>query len=143
MTKSIIAATALAILALAPIAAATTSAQAQQQPTYRIPDKDPDPKPRQSSTYSCTDELGYLRRVHAGELAPVKDWTKVWVNPICVTEDSMFRTAGNAGKLRAAIAANAAMQKALKEKAFGPDDVVGIRMTGVDKLILYVHPFHR
>jgi hypothetical protein len=141
MTKAIIAATALAVLALAPIAAATSAYAQWQPPTHRIPGNDPDP--RRSSTYSCADELGYLRRVHASELAPVADWTQVWVTPICENGDSMFRTAGNAGKLRMAIAANSAMQKALKDKAFGPEDVVGIRMTGIDTLILYVHPFHK
>lgn len=140
MTKAIIAATALAILALAPIAAAT-SAHAQNlvrvvPTTPNYPDYDPKP----SVDTSCTDELGYLRRVYAKELAPVKDWTQVWVTPICENEDSVFRTAGNAGKLRSAIAANSAMQKALKAKTFGPDDVVGIRMTGPDTTILYVVP---
>jgi hypothetical protein len=100
----------------------------------------PEPAP---STYSCTDELGYLRRVHASELAPVKDPTQVWVTPICENEDSAFRTVGNAGKLRTAIAANQAMEAALEDKAFGPDDVVGVRMTGPDTVILYVLPFHR
>lgn len=141
MTKALIAATALALLALSPLAVAT-GVQAQRQPkTHHIPDGQPEPQP--TSTYSCSEKLGYLRRVHASELAQVTDWTKVWVNPICVDQDQMFRNAGNAGKLRAAIAANAAMQKALDAKAFGPDDVVGIRMTDVDKLILFVHPFHK
>ena len=144
MTKSIIAATALAILALAPIAAATSSAHAQQllrvtPTTPNYPDYDPEP----SVHTPCTDQLGYLRRVYAKELAPVKDWTQVWVTPICENEDSVFRTAGNAGKLRSAIAANSAMQKALKSKTFGPDDVVGVRMTGPETAILYVLPFHK
>ena len=141
MTKAIIAATALAILALTPIAAAT-SAHAQRVPTYPTPNY-PDYDPKPSVDTPCTDQLGHLRRVYAKELAPVKDWTQVWVTPICENEDSVFRTAGNAGKLRSAIAANSAMQKALKSKTFGPDDVVGVRMTGPDTTILYVLPFHK
>lgn len=97
----------------------------------------PDPKP--TTTYSCTDELGHLRRVHVEELAPVQDPGNVWVTPICV-DDTVFRTAGNAGALRTAIASNRAMEAALEDKAFGPDDVVGVRMTALDKVILYVNP---
>ncbi len=124
------------------VAASAAHAQSPTVPGATVPGGPDIPEPA-PSTYSCTDELGYLRRVRASELAPVKDSTKVWVTPICENEDSTFRTAGNAGKLRTAIAANRAMQKALKEKAFGPDDVVGVRMTGTDTLILYVLPFHK
>lgn len=141
MTKSIIAATALAVLALTPIATATSAHAQQQPPTYRIPNNDPDPTP--TSTPSCTDELGYLRRVHAHELAAVKDSNRVWVTPICENEDSAFRTAGNAGKLRMAIAANPAIVEALEEKVFVPDDVVGVRMIDPQTALIYVLAFHR
>ncbi|HEV7276091.1 MAG TPA: hypothetical protein VGN80_07385 [Devosiaceae bacterium] len=103
--------------------------------TYGSPE-DPESS---TSTYSCSDELGYLRRVYAGELAPVQDPTQVWVTPICVG-DSMFRTDGNAGSIRSAIASNDAMLEALQRKAFTPENVVGVRMIGEDKVTLYVHP---
>ncbi|HEV7276309.1 MAG TPA: hypothetical protein VGN80_08480 [Devosiaceae bacterium] len=141
MNTSIIAATALAVLALAPIATATSVQAQQQPPTHRIPTPDPDPAP--ATTYSCTEELGHLRRVYATELAAIDHPNKVWVTPICVNLDSVFRTDGNAGSLRAAIAANPAIQYALAAKDFRPEDVVGVRMTGEDKGTIYVHPFHR
>jgi hypothetical protein len=40
------------------------------------------------------------------------------------------------------IADNDAMTEALFRKKFGSDDVVGVRMIGEGKVILYVHPFH-
>ena len=138
MNTSIIAAAALAVLALAPIATAT-SVQAQQTRTS-TPNYPDDPGP--VSTYSCTEALGHLRRVYPEEIAAVDHPTKVWVTPICVNEDSVFRTDGNAGSLRAAIAANPAIQQALAEQSFGPEDVVGVRMTGPDTGNILVHPFH-
>jgi hypothetical protein len=34
------------------------------------------------------------------------------------------------------------MMEALMASAFRADEVVGVRMTGEDKVILYVHPLH-
>jgi len=137
MNTSIIAAAALAVLALAPIATATSvQAQVRQQTTPNYPD-DPGPV----STFSCTEALGHLRRVYPEEIAAVDHPTKVWVTPICINEDSVFRSDGNAGSLRAAIAANPAIQQALAEQSFGPEDVVGVRMTGPDTGNIFVHPF--
>jgi hypothetical protein len=128
-------AVATAIIAVTALSAASpVFAQATHVPQRTTPNY-PDPSP---STYSCSDELGHLRRVHAGELVPVRDPSKVWVTPICV-DDSMFRNVGNAGALRSAIARNGAMTAALEEKAFTPEDVVGVRMTGPDKVTLYVN----
>ena len=144
MNTSIIAATALAVLALAPITTATSvQAQFAAAPgqSTRIPDNYPEPAP--ATTYSCTEELGHLRRVYSSELAAIDDPGKVWVTPICVTLDRVFRTDGNAGSLRAAIASNPAIRQALEGKAFRPEDVVGVRMTGKDKGTIYVHPFHK
>ena len=137
MNTSIIAAAALAVLALAPIATATSvQAQVRQQTTPNYPD-DPGPV----STFSCTEALGHLRRVYPEEIAAVDHPTKVWVTPICVSEDSVFRSDGNAGALRSAIASNRAILRALADKSFRPEDVVGVRMTGPDKGTIYVHPF--
>jgi hypothetical protein len=99
--------------------------------------------PEPATEQSCTEALGHLRRVYASELVPVAESHKVWVTPICMDEDSVFRTAGNAGTLRMAIASNPATRKALQVKNFHPEDVVGVRMTARDVVILYVHPFHR
>ena len=100
------------------------------------------PEPTPSTTYSCSDELGYLRRVHAAELGGVQDPTQVWVTPICVG-DNMFRTDGNAGALRSTIADSDIMMAALDAANFKPEDVVGVRMMGPATVALYVNPARR
>lgn len=133
---SIVAAAVTAAISLAPIPVVTGPAVAQRASPN-------DPKPA-VSTYSCRNELGYLRRVYEDELDQVEDANRVWVTPVCMGEDfGLIRNEGNAGALRAGIADSEAMMRALRQKAFGPDDVVGIRMIREDTVILYVHPFHR
>lgn len=135
---SIVAAAVTAAISLAPIPVVTGPAVAQ----FRVPTPN-DPEPA-VSTYSCRNELGYLRRVYEDELDQVEDANRVWVTPVCMGEDfGLIRNEGNAGALRAGIADSEAMMRALRQKAFGPDDVVGIRMIREDTVILYVHPFHR
>jgi hypothetical protein len=130
----------LKLLTATVFAAALASASAAiAQVGAKVPGGPDHPAP---STYSCSEELGHLRRVHVGELAAVQDPTRVWVTPICVG-DRMFRSDGNAGALRSAIAANDAMAAALEAGAFTPDDVVGVRMIGEDTVTLYVHPLDR
>ena len=91
---------------------------------------------------SCADPLGYLRRVYERELDGVSDPGRVWVRPICDGEEvGSLRHAGNAGALRARIADNDAMMQALDRTNFLPEDVVGVKMTGEDSLILFVHKF--
>ena len=100
------------------------------------------PKP-QVTTYRCEEQLGHLRRVFEEELKQVREANHVGIVTVCMGEDfGMMRSAGNAGALRSGIANNPALRQALADKAFRPDDVVGIRMTGDDKVLLYVHPFH-
>jgi hypothetical protein len=99
------------------------------------------PKPN-PSTYDCSTELGHLRRVYTAQLDAVEDNTQVWVTPVCLNDDSVFRSEGNAGALRGAIASNDAMLTALFAANYGPEDVVGVRMLGDDKVTLFVHPFH-
>ena len=53
-----------------------------------------------------------------------------------------MRNDGNAGALRGAIAHNDALMAALDLRAYEPEDVVGVRMTGDESVILYVHQFH-
>lgn len=96
-----------------------------------------------SSTYQCGQEIGYLKRVYEDELAAIDLAGRVAVVPVCENEQfGMLRADGNAGALRTVIAQNDAMMEALNFKAFGADDVIGIRMTGDDSVTLYVHPFH-
>lgn len=98
----------------------------------------------ESTTYKCSDQLGYLRRVYEEELEEIEDSQLVAVVPVCLGEDyGIMRADGNAGALRQTIADNEAMMEALFRKNFGYDDVVGIRMTGDESVILYVHPFHK
>ncbi|HQZ13707.1 MAG TPA: hypothetical protein PK286_12570 [Devosia sp.] len=95
------------------------------------------------STFSCTDEMGFLRRVHEEQLDGIDNPLNVSVTPICVgVSYGVMHSDGNAGALRQSIASNGAIMQALKGKRFLSDDVVGIRMTGEDKVILYVHQFH-
>jgi hypothetical protein len=86
--------------------------------------------------------MGHLRRVYEEELEGVDDPLRVSVMPVCLTDDyGLMRSDGNAGALRQVIADNDAMTEALFRKDFGSDDVVGIRMTDEDAVILFVHPF--
>ncbi|MHB1109032.1 MAG: hypothetical protein ACYCZU_01745 [Devosia sp.] len=134
---SIVAAAVVAAISLAPIPVVTGPAVAQR---FVVPPNDPKPA---VSTYSCRNELGYLRRVYENELDRIEDANRVWVTPVCMGEDfGLIRNEGNAGALRARIAGSDAMMRALRGKDFRPDDVVGVRMTGEDTVILYVHPFH-
>jgi hypothetical protein len=93
-----------------------------------------------ATTYNCGDDLGRLRRVFPQEIQSVYDEDRVSVLPICEGEDvGLLRSEGNAGALRKHIAQNEAMVVALGDRDFGPEDVVGVRMTGKDKVILYVY----
>lgn len=126
-------------IATAALAVAVMTGAAAAQPST-APQRTHEP----GDTYDCTEPLGHLRRVYEEELDAVVDPVRVWVTPICINEDpGPIRNAGNSGALRAHIASNAAMRDALFDANFGPDDVVGIRMTGEDSLILFVYPFHR
>ena len=99
----------------------------------------------ESSTYSCSNELGMLRRVFEEQLDAIDSSINVSIVPVCLGEDyGVMRTDGNAGALRQAIASNGAMTDALDNKNFLSEDVVGVRLTAEDKVILYVHQFrHR
>lgn len=92
----------------------------------------------EASTYSCGSELGYLRRVYPEQIDSVLDEDQVSVVPVCEDEDGSLRNAGNAGALRMHIADNEAMVVALGDATYSPEDVVGVRMTGDESIILYV-----
>ena len=140
----ILTATVAAAILLAPLSFATAP-QAAPAPT-RVPTTTPNNPndPPSSDTYSCRDQLGYLRRVYEVELDAINDPNRVWVTPVCENDDAygLMRNDGNAGALRGHIAENDAIMSALLGKDFRPEDVVGIRMTGEDSVVIFVHPFH-
>lgn len=144
---STIAAVSLAALVLMPLPGISTSAFAAVGAAGRQPcTAGPNCPPKGGSggdTYTCSTELGYLRRVYEEELEAIAEPQYVSIVPVCMGEEyGMMRSEGNAGALRQVIASNDAMTEALDRADFGSDDVVAIRMTGEDKVILYVHPFH-
>lgn len=133
------AALSIGALTIAPLSLTTGSALAQRLPCTAGPNC---PGGSTESTAHCSDELGYLRRVYEEELDVIDDSDLVSVVPICIHESyGVFRADGNAGALRSVIADNDAMLEALLDKDFLPDDVVGVRMTGPQTVILYVFPF--
>ena len=141
LKQTLAAALSLAALTLSPIPVITGPAYAQctAGPSVCPPTNNPT-----GSTYECSNELGHLRRVYEEDLEDIEDPNRVAVVPVCLGEDyGIMRSDGNAGALREAIADNDAMMEALALKNFGSDDVIGIRMTDVDALILYVHQFMR
>lgn len=141
LKHTLIAALSLTAVTLSPIPVVTGVAYAQCSPTATFCPPSQNPS---GSTYSCTNELGYLRRVYEEDLEAIENPNLVSIVPVCMGESyGVMRADGNAGALRQAIADNDAMTEALDLKSFGSDDVVGIRMTGEDAVILYVHEFHK
>ena len=99
------------------------------------------PKKPTTSTYECGAELGYLRRVYEEEVAAIEE---PWIMAVCDGEDfGLMRNDGNAGALRNELAANDYVMEALDAANFTVDDVIGIRMTGDEEAVIYVHTFHR
>ena len=135
-------------LLLAAMIAATTltsllptmsTAQDNNPSTARPPRHEDKP----SSDNKCGTKLGYLRQVFPEQIAVIDTDYRVWVTEICLnSEYGLLRSQGNAGKLRGAIADNEVLVGVLDGKAYGPEDVVGVRMMGDDTINLYVHPFH-
>lgn len=136
-----LAAVSMAALTLSPVPVVTGTALAAPpcgpNATHYCP---PDSS---GSTYECSDQLGYLRRVYEEDLENVENPNLVSVVPICVGESyGIMRSDGNAGAIRQAIAANDAMTEALFRKGdYIADDVVGVRFTDFDTVILFVHTF--
>ena len=98
------------------------------------------PRPSIStSTYTCGNELGYLRRVYEEQVDGIADASIV---AVCDGEDFGFmRSEGNAGAIRQHLADNEAVMDALDLTNFRVDDVIAVRMTGDDSAIIYVHTF--
>lgn len=92
-----------------------------------------------ASTQSCSNELGYLRRVYEEEVGGIE---RVSVVPVCENEDyGVMRSDGNAGAIRQALGDNDDVQEALQAANFGIEDVIGVLMTGDESAVIYVHPF--
>jgi hypothetical protein len=142
LKQTILAVASVATLAVALIPVTTGSALAQRQPCTSVRCGGGD-TPGGDSYDECTAALGHLRRVYEEELEPIANSGNVMIEPICVSEDGMFRNVGNVGTLRVALADNDAIMEALFRKNFGSEDVVGIRMIGDDKAIIYVLPWSR
>ena len=145
MLKHTILAASLAAVTMLPLPVVTGSVLAQRTPSNCTAGAacNPNKTPGVTETYRCSDELGYLRRVYEEELEAIEDPLLVSIVPICMGESyGVMRADGNAGALRQTIADNDAMMEALFDKNFRYDDVVGIRMTGEESLILFVHPLH-
>ena len=138
-----LAAVSLAIVSASPVPVLVGTAQAQNCGPLAVAGAPCRPPNGSASTYDCSTQLGYLRRVYEEDLDNIEDPNLVSVVPICVGESyGVMRADGNAGALRNAIADNDAITEALFLKNFGPDDVVGIRMTDDDTATFYVHPMH-
>jgi hypothetical protein len=144
LKTTILALVSLATLSAAILPATTGTALAQRVPCTASPNGcGGDNTPGGGDTFDeCTAPLGHLRRVYEEQLEDINNPALVSVIPICVGADGMFRSDGNAGTLRLAIADNEAMSEALFRKNFGSDDVVGIRVIDDETVILYVFPFH-
>jgi hypothetical protein len=98
------------------------------------------PQKHHSTDVSCGAQFGSLRRVFPEQVAGITDEVRVWVTPVCESEDLM-RSDGNAVYLRPTIAENEAVVAALKLKDYLPEDVFAVRMMGDDTINLYVHHF--
>ena len=121
MSKALLA----ALLAIGISATVLPAAFAQSQPD----EKDDD---------VCQDHLGGLKRVTPEELAGVVEAQRVWVTEYCMNHFELPDD-GNAGGLRATIADNDAMVRALRQKGYSAGDVFGVKMMGDDTVTLYVH----
>jgi hypothetical protein len=144
--QSIVTLISLAALTVLPLPGVSGAAVAQ-----RMPNNPPciaacgtpnNPTPT-VTTYNCSNEMGHLRRVYEEQLDGIEDPLRVSILPVCLSDDfGLMRQDGNAGALRQTIADNDAIIEALFRKNFKADDVVGIRMTDDDAVLLYVHPFY-
>lgn len=95
-----------------------------------------------SSTISCGDQLGVLKRVFPAEVLGVDDSNRVWITEFCPAS-SLMRSDGNAAYLRTAIAKNDVLTEILSEHGYHVDDVFAVKMMGDDTVSLYVHDFGR
>ena len=119
-----------------------TGAQAQQVPGTSTHNP-------QTSSYSsepdCTELMGFMRSVKPGEIAAFNG-ERVRLIPVC--EDGTHRTRnaygtlfrdGNAELLRNPIARHPTLINALKAREYDQHDVVSVRFSANNGVILYVH----
>ena len=102
----------------------------------RVPGRYPNQEVKKDD---CGGELGYLRRVYEEEIDFVVDASIV---AVCEGDDyGLMRSDGNAGAIRQHLADNGDIMDALVAANFRVEDVVGVRMTGDDSAVIYVHTF--
>ncbi|RYE48193.1 MAG: hypothetical protein EOP24_07230 [Hyphomicrobiales bacterium] len=100
------------------------------------------PQGGSTTTTSCGNQLGALKRVMPVEVLGVDSHYRVWVTEFC-TSATLMRSDGNAAYLRTAIAKNDVLTDVLAERGFHADDVYAVKMMGDDTINLYVHNFGR
>jgi len=120
------------------LAAVPTTASAQ---AFNKPGGPNYPTPSSSDEPPCEYGMGYLGRVNATQIRGIDDNWRVWVRPVC--EDSPHapvRNMGNATQLIGAIGRNETLEAALQDARFLADDVVGVKITKGNSVMLWVHP---
>lgn len=132
----------LAMIAGLVTALVTTGAQAQQVPGG------PTHQPQQSSASSepdCTELMGFMRSIKQAEIRAFNG-ERVRLIPVC--EDGTHRTRnaygtlfrdGNAELLRLPIAQHPQLLSTLKARDYDQHDVVSVRFSANNGIILYVH----
>lgn len=95
-----------------------------------------------STTVSCGDQLGALKRVFPAEVQGIDSHYRVWVTEFCPSS-SLMRADGNAAYLRTAIADNDVLTEMLSQHGYHADDVFAVKMMGDDTINLFVHEFGR
>jgi hypothetical protein len=104
----------------------------QQRPNYP-------PEQRRASTYVCGSEIGHLPRVYPEQIEAVTDQNNVWVNVICADAPiAQWRGEGNADRLMVALEANDVIVAELGSRDLLTEDIVAVRMTGEETVLLYV-----
>lgn len=89
----------------------------------------------------CADTVGFLPRIHAGEVRQMGEYGKVYLVEMCPGEDnfSALFSNGNASGLRSVIARNEVLSAHLYDKDYEPRDVFGIARGANETVYLYVH----
>jgi hypothetical protein len=129
----------LAVIAGLLTAIVSTSVQAQSLTHQR------QPRSSAATDPDCTEIMGFMRLVKQSEIKAF-DGQRVSLIPVC--EDGTMRTRnaygtlfrdGNAELLRLPIAAHPVMINALRARDYDQHDVVSVRFSANNSVILYVH----
>ncbi len=94
------------------------------------------------SVERCEDGMGYLRQVYATQVKAIDDDWTVTIWPICEgRHDLPLKSLGNATHLRGTVDRNHTLLGALDDADYRANDVIGIRFTRTEDVILYVHRY--